>query len=543
MDPLSTRHIPCHYQPPVASGQRLVSAQRAVDHCVQQLGNQLLIGPGNASRSFSSASLVPVVGMMLAARDDCSKKEVILGLPKGSLTPGLEKEIHNLLGRTSRYIASGNQSAVTSANFLVSTPALENPVLNGGLRDSYSAETRVVNIDEVAKVTNELVKQKTQGQITGVFEDCEATSNVELLLGNVLSFQGLWSKPFRKACTYPQSFHCADHQTIKNVLMMHSTEKVQHAQYGCFSAIAKNFKSDDDDQRLRFIAILPNDKNLHTIDQLDHGTISVLLNLLDRSPLEFCKLCIPRIEIDSVDDQLLDKLHAILGVQFTPDVLSGLRLTPDSKLGIHNTLKVSLGEEGVKGSVANVMFSYRGMHTEQYPEFCFDRPGYFAIVDEYDRLVEAVIKDGKYLVTDGPKKWAATTACKHIPEKTVKTDCVEEKRDWKDSVTGPQIITVHSKENLSTRDYLRLFNKQFNSDGVLNIKGFKTDENSIDIIVGSDDEMAILRGRVLEKIGCYLDRFVTEMSLDWEGEHESKVHVDFTGKDKLFELLAKTKSP
>ena len=290
MDPLSTRHIPCHYQPPVASGQRLVSAQRAVDHCVQQLCNQLLIGPGNASRSFSSASLVPVVGMMLAAMDDCSKKEVILGLPKGSLTPELEKEIHNLLGRTSRYIASGNQSAVASVNFLVSAPALENPVLNGVLRDSYSAETRVVNIDEVAKATNELVKQKTQGQITGVFEDCEATCNVELLLGNVLSFQGLWSQPFRKALTYPQSFHCADHQTIKNVLMMHSTEKVQHAQYGCFSAIAKNFKSDDDDQPLRFIAILPNDKNLHTIDQLDHGTISVLLNLLDRSPLEFCKL-------------------------------------------------------------------------------------------------------------------------------------------------------------------------------------------------------------------------------------------------------------
>ena len=542
MDPLSTPNIPCHYQPPVASGPGLVSAQSAVDHCLQQLCNQLLIGPDKASRAFSSASLVPVVGMMLAAMDDRSKKEVILGLPKGSLTPELEKEIHNLLGRTSRYIASGNQSAVTSANFLVSAPELENPVLNRVLRDSYSAETLVVNIGELANATNELIKQKTQGQINGVFENCKAIVNVELLLGNVLSFQGLWSEPFRTARTYPQSFHCADHQTIKNVLMMHSTEKVQHAQYGCFSAIAKNFKSDDDDQRLRFIAILPNDENLHTIDQLDHGTINVLLNLLDRSPLEFCRLCIPKIEIDSVDDQLLDKLHATLGMQFTPDVLSGLRLTPTSRLGILNTLKVSLSEEGVKGSVANVMFSSRGGHTVQYREFFFDRPGYFAIVDEYDRLVEAVVKDGKYLVTDGPKKWAATTACKHIPEKTVKTDCVEEKRDWKESVTGPQITTEHSKENLSTRDYQRLFNKQFNSDGVLKIKGFETDDNNFDIVVGSDDEIANLRNRVLKEIGRGLEKFVVEISHDCRDGHVFKVRIDFAGKDELFKLLKKKKS-
>ena len=595
MDPLSTSRPPSLSWHLPASGQSPFSASDVVDRCVQKLCNQLAIRPGLDSTAFSSVSLVPLLGMMLAAMHDSSKKEEILGLPTGSLTPTLEKEIHDLLGATSKRIASANNSCVVSANFLVSAPEQENAPLNTALERYYGAETKVVNIGQVAKATNELVKRKTQGQIPNVLEDCQATCNIELLLGNALSFQGLWSDPFRETLTCPESFHCADHQTIKNVMMMHITENVQHAQYGGFSAIAKNFKSSDDDQPLRFIAILPSDENLHTIDQLNHETINVLLNLLNQSQLEPCELRIPKIEIDSVDDQLLDKLHATLGVQFTPGVLSGLKLSANSTLGIHNTLKVSLNEKGVKGSVTNVVHSHRGWSTRQNREFFFNRPGYFAIVDGSDRLVEAVIKDGKYLVTDGPKKWAATTACKHIPEKTVnpgeeKKDVTNnfttpegmrrfllanpilaqgllmipqyaqaaaalldvpektvnpgrEKRDWKESVTGPQIITGHIKENLSTRDYQRLFNKQFNSDGVLNIKGFRTDDNNFDIEVGSDDEVTVLRNRVLKEIGRGLEQFVVDMSFNFRDERVFKVRIDFTGKDELFKLLEKTKSP
>ena len=535
MDPLSARHIPCHYQPPVAPGQRLVSAQPAVDHCVQQLGNQLLIGPDSASRAFSSASLVPVVGMMLAAMDDRSKKEVILGLPKDSLTPKLETEIHNLLGATSKRIASANITGVFGANFLVSAPEQENRALNDVLWQSYRAETRVVNIGEVAKATNELVKQRTQGQITSVFEDCKATSNVELLLGNVLSFQGLWSEPFRPARTYPQSFRCANHQTIKNVLMMHSTERVQHAQYSGFSAIAKNFKSEDD-QQLRFIAILPNDKNLHTIDRLDHGTISVLLNLLDRSPLEFCKLCIPRIEIDSVDDQLLDKLHATLGVQFTPDVLSGLRLTTNCSLGIHSTLKVSLNEKGVKGSVANVMFSSRGTDTEGYWEFCFDRPGYFAIVDGADRLVEAVIKDGKYLVTDGTPRCVNTSSYMPAPVEPLHSRRVEEKTVRKNSSKMPKTTATRIRKGNSTSEYLPLLNKKFNYDGALSIKDVDSYSNFLEIEVGSEDEAVILQTRVLNVIGPKFKAFVEIWKYKVD-EVYYKLITSFHGKTELIGYL------
>lgn len=599
MDPLSTSRPLSHSCCPPAPGQRSVNARarEAVDRCLQKLCDQLAIRPTyKGSTAFSSVSLVPLLGMMLAAMHDSSKKEEILGLPTGSLTQTLEEKIHNLLGATSKRIASANNSGVFSANFLVSDPQHENPGLNDALERYYGTETKVVSIDEVVKATDELVKRKTQGHITRVLEGCEATFDIELLLGNVLSFQGLWSDPFKESLTCPESFHCADHQIIKNVMMMHTTENVQHAQYGGFSAIAKHFNSDDD-QPLRFIAILPSDENPDTIDELDHETINVLLNLLNQSQLEPCELRIPKIEINSVDDQLLDKLRDILGVQFTPDVLSGLKLSPYSTLGIHNTLKVSLNEKGVKGSVTNVLRSHRGWSTRENREFFFNRPGYFAIVNGSDRLVEAVIKDGKYLVTDGPQKWAATTACKHIPEKTVnpgeeKKDFTNnfttpedmrrfllanpilargllmfpryaqataaalsldvpektvnpgrEKRDWKESVTGPQIITGHIKENLSTRDYQRLFNKQFNSDGVLNIKGFQTDDSNFAIEVGSDDEVTVLRNRVLEEIGRDLDSFVADMSYNFRDERVFKVRIDFTGKDELFKLLEKTKSP
>ena len=594
MDPLSTSRPPSHSCCPPAPGQRSVIAREAVDRCLQKLCDQLAIRPTyKGSTAFSSVSLVPLLGMMLAAMHDSSEKELLLELPTGSLTPELEEEIHNLLGATSKRIASANNSGVFSANFLVSAPPYENPRLNDALERYYGAETKVVSIDEVVNATNELVKRKTQGHITRVLEDCHARFGTELLLGNVLSFQGLWSDPFKESLTYPESFHCADHQTIKKVMMMHITENVQHAQYGGFSAIAKNFKSDDD-QPLRFIAILPSDENLHTIDELDHETINILLNLLNQSQLEPCELCIPKIEIDSVDDRLLENLCDILGVKFTPDVLSGLKLSAASKLNIHNTLKVSLNEKGVKGSVTNVLHSHRGWSTQQNREFFFNRPGYFAIVDGSDRLVEAVIKDGKYLVTDGPKKCAATTACKHIPEKTVnpgeeKKDFTNnfttledmrrfllanpilaqgllmlpqtaqgaaallhvpektvnpgrEKRDWKESVTGWQITTGHSKKNLTTPDYQRLFDRQFNSDGVLNIKGFETDENNFDIVVGSDDEITILRNRVLKEIGNGLEKFVLVMRNDFRDGHIFKVRIDFTGKDELFKLLEKTKS-
>ena len=572
MGPLSRSQTSSQGCYPAASGQSPISAERIVENCMQKLSDQLSIGhPGTHSTAFSSVSLVPLLGMMLAAMHDSSKKEVILDLPKGSLTPTLEKEIHDLLGKTSRRFASGDHSGVVSTNFLVSAPLQENRALNEEINKYYGAETRVVDFGKIAAETDELVKEKTQGQITSVFgtKDREARDNMELTLGNVLSFQGFWSEPFKEARTQPESFHCANHQTIENVKMMHLTQKVQNAQYGGFSAIAKNFKSDDG-QPLRFIAILPSDENPHTIDRLDHATINVLLNHLDESQLKPFQLRIPKIEIDCVDDKLLGKLSDILGVQFTSEELSGLRLTLNSKIDIHNALRVSLGEKGVKGSAVNVVRAQRGMHSPQHPKFFFDRPGYFAIVEgSGNRLVEAVIKDGEYLVTDGPRRVAAREEPlssrraekrdhdrAEIPKTTTGAKKYVSPPDYRqflnkpfnhdveemdhDCVEIPKTATKQTKEDVSSPDYQQLLNKLFNHNGVLNIKGVETDDIFFSIQLGSEDEVITLKEQLLPIIGVQNQNNVTTLSYEFRGQHKHLLSTSFDGTDALIAYLKNT---
>ena len=382
------------------------SADDIVRKCLKKLSAQLSIGPVNASHAFSQVSLEPLLGMILAAIGN-SGKEAALGLPEGSLTPALEKDIHDLFGKTSRYYASGDHPCVVSTNFLLSSLHRENPAFDRVLRESYSVETETVSCHGVADATDDLIRKKTENQIAGIFTGmCPVMrSNMVLTLGNVLLFKGLWSNPFDKDDTHPGKFRCADGRTIKNIQMMQLIDSVPSAEYGDFRAIAKDFITDND-LSLRFVAIQPSDPLLTSIDELDNDTITVLLNLLAEAWPEKFELRIPKIEIDCTEDQLLDKLGSLLGIKLTAKELCELRLNPDDFIGINNALRVSLGEEGVDGSAASVLYDItRSAGSRGYSEFFFNRPGYIAIVEGSDnRLVEATIRDGQYLEADGPLK-------------------------------------------------------------------------------------------------------------------------------------------
>ena len=382
------------------------NADDIVRKCLKKLSAQLSIGPVNASHAFSQVSLEPLLGMILAAIGN-SRKEAALGLPEGSLTPALEKDIHDLFGKTSRHYASGDHPCVVSTNFLLSSLHRENPAFDRVLRESYSVETETVSCHGVADATDDLIRKKTENQIAGIFTGmCPVMrSNMVLTLGNVLLFKGLWSKPFDKDDTHPGKFRCADGRTIKNIQMMQLIDSVPSAEYGDFRAIAKDFITDND-LSLRFVAIQPSDPLLTSIDELDNDTITVLLNLLAEAWPEKFELRIPKIEIDCTEDQLLDKLGSLLGIKLTAKELCELRLNPDDFIGINNALRVSLGEEGVDGSAASVLYDItRSAGSRGYSEFFFNRPGYIAIVEGSDnRLVEATIRDGQYLEADGPLK-------------------------------------------------------------------------------------------------------------------------------------------
>ena len=413
------------------------SADDIVRKCLKKLSAQLSIGPVNASHAFSQVSLEPLLGMILAAIGN-SRKEAALGLPEGSLTPALEKDIHDLFGKTSRHYASGDHPCVVSTNFLLSSLHRENPAFDRVLRESYSVETETVSCHGVADATDDLIRKKTENQITGIFTGmCPVMrSNMVLTLGNVLLFKGLWSESFDKDDTQPGEFRCADDRTIKNIKMMQLIDSVPSAEYGDFRAIAKDFIPDGD-LSLRFVAIQPSDPLLTSIDELDNDTITVLLNRLAEAWPEEFKLRIPKIEIDCIEDQLLDKLSSLLGIMLTAEELRELRVNPGDYIGINNALRVSLGEEGVDGSAASVLYEItRSAGSTNYSEFFFDRPGYIAIVEGSDnRLVEAMIKDGQYLEADGPFKVYGNSTPTDSPDNFSDTSSDTESSDTESSDT------------------------------------------------------------------------------------------------------------
>ena len=419
--------------------EKTPSADDIVQKCLRKLSAELSIGPVNSSHAFSRVSLEPLLGMILAAMGDSSRKEAALGLPKGSLTPTLEKDIHDLFGKTSRRYASGDHPCVVSTNFLLSSLQRQNPAFDRVLRESYSVETETASCQNVADATDDLIRRKTENQITGIFtEMCPIMrSNMVLTLGNVLLFKGLWSESFDKDDTQPGEFRCADDRTIKNIKMMELIDSVPSAEYGDFRAIAKDFIPDSD-LSLRFVAIQPSDPLLTSIDELDNDTITVLLNRLAEAWPEEFKLRIPKIEIDCTEDQLLDKLSSLLGIRLTAEELCELRLNPSDHININNALRVSLGEEGVDGSVANVLYEVtRSAGSTNYSEFFFDRPGYIAIVEGSDnRLVEATIKDGEYLEADGPLKVYGNSTPTNSPDNFSDTSSDTSSDTYSDTSSG-----------------------------------------------------------------------------------------------------------
>ena len=135
------------------------------------------LGPKPESMVISPVSIAPVLGMLLAGMEDQADKEKLLGLPSGSLTEELEAQIHRELGAFSRANPFTNKSAVATVN----------------------TEVQIVGCySDIAKTTDEYVSRKTEGRITNAFGDSSETerSNVMLVLGNVLNFQGFWEESF-----------------------------------------------------------------------------------------------------------------------------------------------------------------------------------------------------------------------------------------------------------------------------------------------------------------------------------------------------------
>ena len=388
---------------PDASGAP--DAAKVARNLVEKTSLDLLksgLGRNLKSTVLSPVSISPVLGMLLAAMDNQTSKEELLGLPPKSLTEELETQIHRELGAFSRAHPFTEESAVATVNFLTSLRPITSQAFIDALQSTYDTEVQIVD-SNVAKTTDEYVAHKTAGRITNVFGDATEKERkcVRLALGNVLNFQGFWENSFDKSDTSAGQFYCLDGSIINNVQMMHQPDDLSFSNYAGFEAMAKPFDSDDG-KPLKLVVIKPRSDSTRSLSDLTSGLINDLIDASTKADKQAGYLTLPRIQIEYTDRKLLNSLASATGRRIHAWDLGNLNLEILDGLNSQSTISVSVDEAGASGSVATVVCIARS-GCKMPRLFTLDRPGYFAIVDDSgNRLVEALITDGQFLATDGP---------------------------------------------------------------------------------------------------------------------------------------------
>ena len=382
-------------------------ASKVTRDWVEKTSSRLLQSGLGSSMVLSPVSIAPVLGMLLVGMDNQDDKEKLLGLPRGSLTEELETQIHRELGAYSRAHPFSKGSAVATVNFLTSMCPSPGQAVIDTLQGAYDTEIQIVSPDSdsnVAKITDEYVSDKTAGRITNAFGDAsEAMYNqAVLVLGNVLNFQGFWADPFDKSETSADKFYCLDGSVINNVQMMHQRSELGFAEYIGFEAVAKGFDSDDG-QPLTLVVIKPGSDSTNSLSRLSSDVINDLIDMSIHAEEQVGYLDLPRIQIKHTDNKLLESQASATGFEITSQNLGNFNVCKLDGVNSQSTINVTLDEAGARGSVATTVCVTRSLSMPQ--QFTLNCPGYFAIVDDSgNRLVEAMITDGRFLTTDGPAR-------------------------------------------------------------------------------------------------------------------------------------------
>ncbi|USE36519.1 serpin family protein [Endozoicomonas sp. SCSIO W0465] len=508
----------------------------------------LLAMTEDASTALSPASLAPVLGMVLACIEDNNKKESILGIPEGSLTPDLESDIHQELGKFSiKYpYNSDDRKPVSSANFIASDYAHRDEYLDQILSTYYQTEKLNDDTKKVADITDLFVHGKTRGEMKTLFDGLDESQreNVRAVLGNVMEFRGAWETRFDPAHTTSGHFLCADGSRVDNAKMMCTTEKVQYAKNTKFVAIAKELQSG-----LKFVAIKPHLPSATAISTLSRPTINSLKHQLNDEGKVNVELTLPKIDVaGSCDTVLLEKIEQALGTTITAQHLSRLGTAPSDDLHMVQKLIASIDEEGAYGKIATAaVTTARGF--ERTPCFDFNCPGYMCIVDrEGNPLLELVIKDGSFLVCDGSPKITpakdATSDDKHNTSDDEWFERIVDENRFSSAPRPNRQKPIGNAPDDKTKDLISidvntLIQQRFNPNGEFKITAISMDKMDLSIRVNSSEEANKLRERILESIGkeeC--GKFVDV----WDSPRSGiKVVFLLTARDKLVDLLTPLK--
>ena len=534
---------------PAVKPENRPSAPEVARQWVEQTASAILAtGLGRNAKSIvlSPVGIAPVLGMLLAGVEDQARKEGLLSLPPGSLTPELEADIHRELGAFSRAHPFAENSAITTVNFLTSSRPPPSQLLIDTLQDAYHTQVQPVDpFHDIAKTTDDYVARKTGGRITNAFGDTSKNERdrVVLALGNILNFQGIWEEPFDKKVTCADNFYCADGSVIKNVELMHLTGTLRFARHRGFEAVAKSFKSDDG-QPLKLVAIHSHNTNTGPLFGLTDRIINNLITMSINADEVQGLILLPRIQINHTDRLLLAKQALATNHTITPQDLSGFHLDASDILNSHSTINVSLDEAGVKGSVVT-LFDTISRSGFSLPQFVFDRPGYIAIVDDSgSRLVEAVINDGQFLVTCGPAKIKPPPS--DIIESLLNADSSVQALlnsiqpvvvQQTNEITRPEITTRQRRIITETVQEIEAWiQNKLNPEGELNICRVSLPSNALRIGVKSLHEAEILKTRILQLIGEEYARSVNHYEFASCGGAD--VILSIGSRDRFIECLS-----
>ncbi len=498
-----------------------LQAEYIVKTMIEKISSSLML-KGKGSVACSPVSITAVLGMMLASMGDNCDKEKLLGIPNGSLTPELENEIHQLLGKFSRShscdnaMGLNNNHQIVNFNLIVSNEHGFDEQYLQMLYEYYLAEKLADNHMNESEIIDAYVQSKTNDKITMLF-DGESKSDrysAKVILCNVMDIKANWETAFSPDSTFLGSFQREDGSIVNNVWMMRITENLPTVTHHGFKALSKDFKSENGEE-LKLVVIRPAAFNPIKIKDLNRLIINEIMNkLASCSSKEKVQLTLPKMAIESSDNKLNEKISQALNTDIQANQLSKLKINGKYyRLDIIQKIKASIDEQGARvvvASAAKVIGRGWGSGTDIFEVNC---PSFVVITNGKENLLEVVLRCEKFLSTNGPAM--ITPAFKLIDDRSTGDELTDNKLDL--------YTLIQSKLDPNREfDILSIDNKS---------------SNTIDIYLGSIDKAEKLQRKILTLIGKRYEPFVDV----WGGEllDQPYVSVSFGAKEALMEQLTR----
>ena len=231
---------------------------------------------------------------------------------------------------------------------------------------------------------NDWVKLQTSGKIKDLLPDGSISTRTRLVLANAIYFRGLWSNPFDKLATKPETFYLSVNQTMQ-IDMMHLGRKrlnyYNSTELGCQVVELSYIGS----QSSMFI-LLPHD--IESLSFVESGLGADSLGKMFSSLKSVdVRVSLPKFSIDQESVALAEFLKTVGMVDLfheTKADLSGIDGTENLFVStvIHKAV-VEVNEEGTEAvSATGAVVNFRSSAPQAAIVFAVNRPFLFMVADK-----------------------------------------------------------------------------------------------------------------------------------------------------------------